>query len=83
MATTYIPRPDGPFDAWQANFVGYVTDHWGELGLSSDVVTMLNVAGLDREKQYGDHVAARGAAIAAKTGKDASRADSTAGWTAP
>ena len=59
MATTYIPRPDGPFDAWQANFVGYVADHWGESGLSSDVVTMLNVTRLDWDKHYAEHVAAR------------------------
>ena len=75
MATAYIPRPDAAFDGWQTNFVGYVAAHWGDLGLSSDVVTMLTVAGDDWAKQFGGHVAARAAATAAKTKKNASRAE--------
>ena len=75
MATAYIPRQDGAFDGWQANFVGYVAANWGDLGLSSDVVTTLTAAGDDWAKQFGGHVAARAAATAAKTKKNASRAE--------
>jgi len=39
MPTGYIPRGDGAFDAWQANFQAYVDAHCGELGLPSDVPT--------------------------------------------
>ncbi len=75
MATAYIPRPDGSFDAWQANFVAYVAGHWSELGLPSSTVTTLNVASIDWGKKYEEHVAARAAAASARTLKDANRAD--------
>jgi hypothetical protein len=55
--------------------VGYVADHWGELGLSSNVVTALNVAKGDWDKQYAEHMGARAASTAARTSKNASRAD--------
>ena len=32
MPTGYIPRGDGAFDAWQANFQAYIDAHYGEAG---------------------------------------------------
>ncbi len=34
MAGNYIPRPDGDFDAWQANFITYASANAAALGLA-------------------------------------------------
>ena len=69
MATAYIPRSDDAFDAWQANFEAYVDEHYGELGLPSDVPTRLGVARGDWESAFVDHTSARQAAVAARQTK--------------
>ena len=42
MAGDYIPDGDARFDAWQGNFVTYVNDHLGNLGLVAADVAGLN-----------------------------------------
>ena len=74
MAGDYIPRIDGDFDGWQQNFVTYAADHYVELGLESNVVTLLLVARANWELVHGKHVAARAAAVAARQAKDEGRA---------
>ncbi|MCK4660872.1 MAG: hypothetical protein KAV82_15235 [Phycisphaerae bacterium] len=64
MPTEYIPRGDGSFDAWQANFQAYIDAHYGELGLPSDVPTRVKVVRIDWDKAYGEHTAARQANVA-------------------
>jgi len=69
MAAGYIPAADGPFDAWQRGFAGYVTEHFLELGLSVEQVTQLKDATLPWEAAYEAHGAARAAARAACVAK--------------
>ncbi|MCK4342737.1 MAG: hypothetical protein KAY37_13550 [Phycisphaerae bacterium] len=64
-----VPLQNGPRTAWQANFEAYVYEHYGELGLPSDVPTRLKVARIDWDKAYGEHTAARQAAAAARRAK--------------
>ena len=75
MPTGYIPRSDGAFDAWQANFEAYVYQHYGELGLSSDVRAQVRDARLTWDSAYGDHATAQRAAAAARQAKDDRRGD--------
>ena len=75
MPTGYIPRADGSFDAWQANFQAYIDAHYGALGLPSDVPVRVKAAKLDWEKAYGEHTAARQAAAAARQKKQDRRGD--------
>ena len=75
MPTGYIPRGDGAFDAWQANFRAYIDAHYGELGLPSDVPVRVRAAMAAWDKAYGEHTAARQAAAAARRAKDDRRPD--------
>ena len=71
----YVPRADGAFDAWQANFEAYVYEHYGELGLSSEVREQVRAARLAWDGAYGDHTTAQQAAAAARQTKDDRRGD--------
>lgn len=71
---SFIPRPDGGFDAWQQNFVTYAAAHYVEWDLDSTVVTELLVARGNWEFVHGKHVSAQAAAIAARQAKDEGRA---------
>jgi hypothetical protein len=69
----YIPDSDAEFDAWQNNFVTYLTDHKSELGLVAADLTPLTTAQTAWSNGYSAHVAAQAAAQSASTGKDANR----------
>lgn len=69
MPYHFIPRSDGSFDVWQANFEAYVQAHYVELGLAADVAAGLGDARADWESAYSEHTAARQAAAAARQAK--------------
>jgi len=71
----YIPRADGAFDAWQANFEAYLFDHHAELGVTEDVRTQVRDARLLWDDAFRDHHLARQAAAAALQTKDDRRGD--------
>ena len=75
MPYHFIPRSDGAFDVWQANFEAYVQGHHAELGLPADVATRLGDARAGWENAYSEHTAARQAAAAARQVKADRRSD--------
>ena len=75
MAGDYIPRPDGGFDAWQANFITYATANAAALGLDplADIAPLTTVQGT-WSTDYAANTAAQAAAQSARQAKDAARA---------
>jgi hypothetical protein len=72
----YIPPSDGAFDAWQDNFVTYVSANAAALGLNPGVdIPPLSSASLDWGAAYPANVAAQQAAQSARQTKDAARTD--------
>ncbi len=74
MAGDYIPRPDGTFDAWQANFVTYATANAAALGLDPlvDIPPLAAAQGL-WTTDYGANTTAQAAAQAARQAKEGAR----------
>lgn len=73
MASTYLPRPDGAFNAWQQQFAVILSQNLGFwpvdgalTGAYFDALAAWNAA-------FGAHEAARAAAQAATTAKDEAR----------
>jgi hypothetical protein len=75
MANDYVPRPDGNFDTWQANFVSYVSANMAALGLVAGDITPLTTAQTAWTTAYGGHTTAAAAAEAARQTKDDRRGD--------
>ena len=74
MAGNYIPRPDGDFDAWQANFVTYASANAAALGLDPVVdIPPLTAAQTTWSTDYAANTAAQAAAQAARQAKEAAR----------
>ena len=71
----YLPRADGAFDAWQANFEAYLFDHHVELGVSADERTQVREARVLWDGAFRDHHLAGAAAAAAMQTKDDRRGD--------
>ncbi len=72
----YIPRADGAFDAWQTNFVAYVSANAAALGLDPMAdVAPLSAASIDWGVAYPANTAAQQAAQSARQTKDAARTD--------
>ncbi|MCG3138198.1 MAG: hypothetical protein HJJLKODD_02059 [Phycisphaerae bacterium] len=69
----YMPRSDGEFNGWQANFVSYATAHLAELGLAAGDLTPITTAQTAWTGSYTAHLAAQAAAQAARTTKDGNR----------
>jgi hypothetical protein len=62
----YIPDTEGPFDAWQGNFIAYAVAHAAALGLDPAVdIPPLTAAGAAWTNDRAAHVAAKAAASAA------------------
>ncbi len=70
----YIPQGDGDFNAWQTNFVSYVSNNTAGLGLVAGDVTPLTTAQTAWNTGYAAHVTAAAAAQSARENKDAKRA---------
>ncbi len=74
MAGDYIPRPDGDFDAWQANFITYATANAAALGLDPLVdIPPLTAAQTPWTTDRAANTAAQSAAQSARQAKDVSR----------
>ncbi len=74
MAGNYIPRPDGDFDAWQANFITYASANAAALGLDPLVdIPPLTAAQTTWSSDRAAHTAAQAAAQAARQAKVAAR----------
>ncbi len=74
MAGNYIPRSDGEFDAWQANFVTYASANAAALGLDPLVdIPPLTAAQTTWTTDYAANTAAQAAAQAARQAKEAAR----------
>ena len=74
MAGNYIPRPDGDFDAWQANFIAYATANAAALGLDPLVdIPPLTTAQGTWTTDFAANTSAQAAAQSAREGKDAAR----------
>ena len=74
MAGDYIPRPDGDFDAWQANFVTYASANAAALGLDPVVdIPPLTLGQAVWTTDYAANTAAQAAAQAARQAKEAAR----------
>ena len=70
----YIPRPDGGFDAWQANFVTYASANAAALGLDPLVdIPPLTAAQGTWSTDYAANTTAQAAAQAARQAKEAAR----------
>ncbi len=70
----YIPRPDGGFDAWQANFVTYASANAAALGLDPLTdIPPLTAAQTAWSTDYAANTAAQAAAQAARQGKEGAR----------
>ena len=75
MAADYVPRGDAEFNAWQQNFVAYITANAAALGLDPIVdIPPVATAATQWETDFAAHVAAQAAAQAATQTKAASRA---------
>ena len=73
MANDYIPRGDADFNAWQANFVTYVTANLVNLGLAPpDLIPIASAQGAWTPSLTA-HVAAQANAQAACATKNANR----------
>ena len=74
MAGNYIPRPDGDFDAWQANFITYASANAAALGLDPLVdIPPLTAAQTTWSSDRAAHTAAQAATQSARQAKDAAR----------
>lgn len=74
MPSDYIPGADGSFDAWQDNFVTYVSANAVALGLDPAVdIPPLTAAQGDWQTDYPANIAAQQAAQSARQAKDAAR----------
>jgi len=74
MAGNYIPRPDGDFDAWQANFITYASANAAALGLDPLVdIPPLTAAQVTWSSDRAAHTAAQAAAQSARQAKDVAR----------
>ncbi len=69
----YLPGQDGQFDAWQLNFVTYVSAHAADLGLLPADVTPLTTAQTAWSTAYAGNVTAQAAAESARQSKDGNR----------
>ena len=74
MAGDYIPRPDGDFDAWQANFITYASANAAALGLDPliDIPPLITAQGTWTADRAA-HTAAQAAAQAAREAKETGR----------
>ncbi|MDP1661048.1 MAG: hypothetical protein Q8L55_03955 [Phycisphaerales bacterium] len=72
--TNYMPRPDGDFESWIANFLPAVDDFWTEQGLDKNDLDALKDAAAVWQSAYPSHVAAQAAAESAAAAKRAARA---------
>ncbi len=76
MPGDYIPGADGAFDAWQDNFVAYVSANAASLGLDPmNDVAPLSAASIDWGVAYPANTTAQQAAQAARQTKDGARTD--------
>lgn len=73
VASDYIPRPDGDFNAWQANFVTYANANLAALGLVAGDMTPVTTAQTAWNTGFTAHVSAQAAAEGARQTKDAAR----------
>ncbi len=74
MAGDYIPRPDGDFDAWQANFVTYASANAVALGLDPGVdIPPLTTVQAIWVADLPANTTAQAAAQAARQAKDDTR----------
>ncbi|MDP1661674.1 MAG: hypothetical protein Q8L55_07135, partial [Phycisphaerales bacterium] len=71
----YIPRPDGNFDAFVAQYFEQVDAWWSSTGLDKSVLDPLKDAVLAWNSAYPAHTAAQAAAEGARRAKDAARAE--------
>ena len=69
----YIPQADTAFDAWQTNFVAYVTANLAGLGLAPADIAALTGLQTTWNAKLPAHVTAAAAAEAARQGKDNAR----------
>jgi len=70
----YLPQADGDFNAWQTNFVTYVSANTAGLGLLPADVTPLTAAQTAWMPAYSGHVTAQATAQGARQNKDDKRA---------
>ena len=73
MAGDYIPAPDTDFNNWQSNFVIYANANLAALGLVAGDMTPVTTAQSAWGSNYGKHLTAATAALAARQLKDDSR----------
>ena len=73
MASDYIPRGDGDFNVWQANFVTYANAHSADLGLVPPDLIPISSAQGAWTSSLTDHVAAQANAQSACAAKNANR----------
>ncbi len=74
MTNGYIPRPDGDFDAWQANFITYAGNNAAALGLNlvTDIPPLTTAQGAWNTDRAA-HTTAQMVAESARIAKDGSR----------
>lgn len=74
MTSSYLPRPDGHFDAWAENFVAYAAEHQEALGLAASDVAKLESLRKQWADDYANHEQQQALASAAAASKTDSRA---------
>lgn len=72
--THYMPRPDGDFDSWAAQYVASVQEFWSAQGLPKPEIDAVKDAYFTWLDAYTSHTAAQASAEAARQTKDSARA---------
>lgn len=78
MPTTYIPRPDGDFEAWQRHFAKILSENFPFWPIDGTMVGRFFDASAAWSTAYAASVAAKAAAEAATQVKEAARAQTEA-----
>ena len=69
----YIPRSDSEFNDWQSNFIDYVTNNAGNMGLTPEDLAPLTAAQSSWQTAYNDLIAAEAALSNARENKNGTR----------
>lgn len=73
MAGNFIPPPDGDFDTWQGQTVGYITTNLAALGLVAADLAPVTASKAAWDSAFPAHTAAQAAAQAASQAKKDAR----------